>query len=40
MSEPDPGRGRSKLIGRLVIIGFAILLLAYLIPLALNFLPK
>ena len=37
-SEPDPAEiRRSKLIGRLIIIAFGILLLAYFIPLALNF---
>lgn len=38
MSEPDPAELRQRrLIGRLIVVGFGILLLAYLIPLALSF---
>ena len=37
-SEPDPVEiRRSKLIGRIIIIGFGLLLLVYFVPLALNF---
>jgi hypothetical protein len=39
MSDPNsPDARRSKLIGRIVIVAFGILLLAYLVPLALSFL--
>ena len=37
-SDPDPAEARrSKLIGRIIIIGFGLLLLIYFVPLALNF---
>lgn len=37
-TDPDATEvRRSKLIGRLIIIGFGILLLVYFVPLALNF---
>lgn len=38
--EPDPDSAetrRSKLIGRIILIGFGLLLLIYFVPLALNF---
>ena len=43
--DPDPALEaekvrRSKLIGRLIIVAFGVLLLIYFVPLALNFLPK
>ena len=31
--DPDTERRRSKLIGRLVIIGFGLLLLVYIVPM-------
>lgn len=37
-SEPPP-KDRSRLFGRLIILGFGLLLAAYLVPLALSFLP-
>jgi hypothetical protein len=37
-SDPDPAEvRRSKLLGRIIIIGFGLLLLIYFVPLALNF---
>ncbi len=40
MSLPEPApKDNAKLIGRLIIIGFGILLAAYVVPLALSFLP-
>ena len=35
-TEPDAANPRAKLYGRLVIVGFALLLLAYVIPTFLN----
>ena len=36
-SDPDPAEvRRSKLIGRLIIIGFGLLLLVYFVPLAID----
>lgn len=35
-AEPPP-KDHAKLIGRLIIIGFGLLLLVYVVPLALSF---
>ncbi len=36
-SEPEPSSPRKKLVGRIILVGFALLLLIYFFPLALNF---
>lgn len=37
-SDPPPASGRSRLIGRVIVVGFGLLLLVYIVPLALSFL--